>query len=506
MLALAAASGAVVRDTVTFTNIDSGITPSVQTHTFTVGGYNLNHIHITGTFEEINGTTNDFASENRIKITAPNGANVEIQASTVGGYTGPFNADINLAGVFASYAMTGAGTWSFAFRNSFDDAPTGGVADANWSTVTFDMDDAPVPPPSFTNLGTLTDTDPDYMNADVTANQTGGAVKWYRVSLPQAVSGYTGRFMDLRLSGGAAGVGLFDSAGALLFSTTSTGLTDGNIMTGAETIRPDGITTPTWNTPTVREFPAGDYYIAIGGDATTFNSGFIASTTSTDTTTVFTLGIRDNLADTFAGAAAPTEFLDQGAIGDTTADYATPDVTASFTNPALTTSWVKFTIGQPVSDASGYFLDIDTNGSAGTTSDTELMLFDDNGNMLGNNDDGGAGVNSLLSYGQTSPARGPVDGGDTAIGQNGNLAAGTYWLAITTYNSRAATKWSVQNIDGDGTEAIVNWRTNLPGTGGGAITGNIVLQDWVPGPAGRTVSMEFYSGFSLMETDRKSVV
>ena len=130
-------------ESVTFTNIQPVQTTNfnagtLNSHVFTVGGYNLGKIKVAGTLEEINGTTGDFGNENKIRVTYPDGRFKDVVLSSVGGYGGviPFNTSFFIAPGAA--APFGGGTWEFRYINAVDDAPTGGVADAR-CTVTFTL-------------------------------------------------------------------------------------------------------------------------------------------------------------------------------------------------------------------------------------------------------------------------------------------------------------------------------------------------------------------------------
>jgi hypothetical protein len=96
--------------------------------------------------------------------------------------------------------------------------------------------------------------------------------------------------------------------------------------------------------------------------------------------------------------------------------------------------WYTFTVPAEISGTK--YLDIDTNGSTGTFADSELGLFASDGTFLVTDDDDGDITNSLLSFGA-----GLGTGG--ALGQDGVLAAGTYFLAINRFDSIYTNGWSV---------------------------------------------------------------
>ncbi len=77
----------------------------------------------------------------------------------------------------------------------------------------------------------------------------------------------------------------------------------------------------------------------------------------------------------------------------------------------------------------------DTNGSFMTSSqsdmDTELGLWDNAGTLLGNDDDGGNGLWSLI---------------------NADLTAGMYWLGGSEFNSDFADNWAMTGTQFEGGE------------------------------------------------------
>ena len=121
-------------------------------------------------------------------------------------------------------------------------------------------------------------------------------------------------------------------------------------------------------------------------------------------------------------------------------------------------------------DALGTWLDIDTTPTTGTVApgvDTEIGLYDNAGNLLSDDDDGGVNFYSQLTYGDTNPLRGPVTiagytNGFAGDGFNGDLMAGTYWLAVSRFNtSFNASNWDVLGGGTDAESTMLNFRTNL---------------------------------------------
>jgi hypothetical protein len=112
--------------------------------------------------------------------------------------------------------------------------------------------------------------------------------------------------------------------------------------------------------------------------------------------------------------------------------------------------WVRIDLGVALNSTTGTYLDIIGGNTARTNFDTEYFLFDNAGNFIVTDDDDGASAHSQFSFGGGcgSPARTlPSGEGTTGVtppallltgasrnGADGNLAAGTYWMAIKGYD------------------------------------------------------------------------
>lgn len=150
--------------------------------------------------------------------------------------------------------------------------------------------------------------------------------------------------------------------------------------------------------------------------------------------------------------SAPTPTFNAGTLSQTIA-YAN---TASLFS-AGTVHWYRFDLAYPVSTSPQFgnhrSLDITTNWINGSSAlDTEIALYDSLGNLIAEDDESGQGSKSALSFGAGSGA--VLNPGDsTAVlstGQNGNLAAGTYYLAVTQFNANFAQLWNVSSGSSSG--------------------------------------------------------
>lgn len=101
--------------------------------------------------------------------------------------------------------------------------------------------------------------------------------------------------------------------------------------------------------------------------------------------------------------------------------------------------WFQFELTDEVSAANLNFLDIDTEGSnltgGTTTNDTMIGLYTATGDLVVFDDDDGSNFLSQLTFGATSPARAAFGNSAAYNGRDGTLAAGTYFLAASSWPS-----------------------------------------------------------------------
>lgn len=384
-------------------------------------------------------------------------------------------------------------------------------------------------PPSATNLGTLTDSQSNYDNADTQATATGGNVHWYQFTLSHDVKPANGYWLDIdtensTLSGGGladTSIAVFNSAGAFIAGDDDSGSGVSSQLAFGASVPPRYPTPPSGETPGSPgngrngTLTAGTYYVAVAMKPSYFGSGPAGESFSTDTTADIKLNLRTNVGQTFTAPIG----ADLGQVYDTTSTYLTADFNQSQTGGSV--FWYKFTIDRAVTNASGYWLDIDTEASINSTPtvgcDTVIALFDSLGNRVATDDESGSGTMnsrmSMLSFGQTAPARGPVNSftgsgavtGLSATGQAGSLPAGTYYLAVSKFQQSSGFGWQVYTNSTDTTSAIqVNFRTNLPAPANN-VTGRLQLNDLSTGPAGYAATIKFYSGTTLVATSNATL-
>ena len=239
--AMAATSMASAQHLATFNNVISdvpGDTRTTNAPSFTVGSLSWNG--------DVNSAgSGSYLSELTINATSPTSGPIGIQAGTSTTWSG----NRNVSGWAAAFGgEDAAGTWSFEFTESFDDA---GV-DATWGTASVYIDNSVLP--SFASFQAVNSSPTGYAmnNGDllwVTFTHTGGP-------LSATTAGST-------LTGGTFGpddteIGLYDAAGILLGSNDDEDFAN-NILTS----RLD-----------FANLPAGTYGVAIGTFNTEYADGY----------------------------------------------------------------------------------------------------------------------------------------------------------------------------------------------------------------------------------------
>ncbi len=239
-----------------------------------------------------------FASEARVRITNPAGQIFNsLQWTSTGTYTTLHIGPATQGGLNPALNGNSVGNWSFEFFESFDD---GAGADSTWTNLSISVNDyVPPPPPPATNLGNVVDTSSDYAVADMTANHTGGAIRWYSFTLNSAVDNALATWLDIdsETSNFDTEIGLYTSTGALIASDDDDGSGTQSQLSFGQTAPTRTIGTSVGGNGRDGALGPGTYYIAVGGFNTTFGPDFNVTTTSTNTTGVFNLNIRTNVPE-----------------------------------------------------------------------------------------------------------------------------------------------------------------------------------------------------------------
>lgn len=199
-----------------------------------LGNYQLSRVRASFSVTEINGTTIDFISENRLRLWAPGSALSSAATLTLtpvgGGYTG------TVAGTASAFLPLNAlinpiGTWSYRWYNSADDAPLT-QADSAITAISLQFNFPLVTP---------------------TATHLGGLAPAASINFNTETSVITG--------GNDTEIGVYFSDGRLVGQDDDSG-------TGA------------LSNLNLANLPIGTYYIAVGGFNTDFQAGFAVSSAS----------------------------------------------------------------------------------------------------------------------------------------------------------------------------------------------------------------------------------
>lgn len=382
-----------------------------------------------------------------------------------------------MTGPLVGKTIPAGSTWSVEAFDVFDDGAD--AADGVSSNVSFTLNVANTTPPAHTDLGTLVSG--QTVN---TSNHAAGQVRWYKFTLSQPITTANLRFLDIDTETTTAfadtEIGLFDDDGDLIMSDDDDG--SGNLSQA--TFGPGAASRPPFTGAQAYngrdgELAAGVYYIAVGGYNMTFAGGFSAPSTST---VVGDINLRINVG---AGstpqppAAEDLGTLQQGLTTDTE------------NLAAAGVKWYKFTTTTATS--SSFFFDIDTVGTtAFGNNDTEIAIFSNAGALIATDDDTCDVLLSQLSFGVGAPERAAYGDGEPFAGDNGDLPAGTYYLAVTGFNGVFGNGWSASNDDTDSGPVVINLRYNggHGGGPGGDFTGTITLQDTDADVSDETVVME----------------
>lgn len=433
----------------------------VVTPTITVGG---------GTITEQIGHEATFATEARMRISLASNPAVfaDFQMSTVAGFTGTLalNAGQNISAInnqgFVGTTLNPGDVLRIEFFESFQDGPDD-EAESVFDGASFTLGTV-VPPPTATfDFGTVSTT--------VSNTQTYGPaeIKWFKFTLASAIDASTLLQINTELTtafgaGNDTEIGLYTNDGTLVANDDDGGVGATSLITRG------GNTAPA--------LAAGTYWVAVGGFNTTFAAAWGATSTSAESgDIVLELRFTPVLPPT-----PPTVVRDFGTVNANVSDtrnYAGAEV-----------KWYKFTLGAPISAAD--FFEINTRGTVGFLggafgdNDTEIGLYSDTGAFLFSNDDedfGGGILTSALGFG--------------TAGALGDLAAGTYYVAVGGFNMNFVGGWDVVSTS-TATGDIVLELAFVPGGGGGGndVTGTVILSDLAIDSAGQVINWEVRDAFN----------
>lgn len=304
----------------------------------------------------------------------------------------------------------------------------------------------PPSPPSATDLGTLAD------GVTTTNGNATDVGNFYKITLAGDATDAARQFLDIDTEGSAADmtIAIYNSDGVL---TGNVPLDDGSgsgnndqltFGIGIRAAVGDGLQYNGRN----GELPAGDYYICVAPTGSSFGDCYnvVAATGGGD----YTLNFNTNTNGSALDASV------EPAIDDDMGEVTNPGWAGiGYTVNRFSIVWHKFSICGPAVDPNT-FLDIDWTGSD-IVANIHAFIFDVNGNLVLDHFGGGSNGGQFpdFSFGTTSPPRGPYsgNGGDpTFNGEDGTLAAGTYYIAVSLVDgvdaSTTGDRWHVRSQSG----------------------------------------------------------
>jgi hypothetical protein len=264
LAALMASAGAQVQESVTYTNVDSNgpvgnAVNEVRTYSAS-GGYTMRSMRIAGTLTRINSAS--FASEARIRITAPNGAFTDFQMFTQTSFT-----TLTGDGSFYTVPFNPAGNWTFRFYESFDDGGTSSV-DARWDSITFEYREDPS---ALHDFGTINASGTYSVTRALGARE----ILWYTLVLPVDVTSASGLSLEINTLGSSLStrndteIALYDAFGNKIAENDDIDFGGGNLLSRL-----------VFGAGGSSDLTAGVYFIGAGGFNTTWSNVFASSTSS----------------------------------------------------------------------------------------------------------------------------------------------------------------------------------------------------------------------------------
>ncbi len=423
-----------------------------------------------------------YASEATCDITLPGGQVVTTRLSRLAAtYSSINNSIARVALPPGTTVANMTGLWNFKFRDSFNDS--GGLAESRVSNINVKVYSTAVP----SVQSTIAITDGVTTVRTNPATDTGAFGQTFiKIDTP-AVNGAVGEYMRIDATasqgipspnrGNQAGyagpwtVAVYNANGEVLYSgTTALSVnfgasgpdkkdgTAGTMSAGPNTTGPLYVCFMPWDVTTETfyddtSFPAYSQYLPRAYPP---------------------FGMRGE-----ANFASYYDYSVRVQRGTKATSPAWPDLSTVYTNRPIGTTmtpaavdeyrFVRFRLPGPINRAAGDWLDIDTsysnvlaNYSGNSRNDTEIALYDAAGNMIATDDDDGADFASSLSFGAQAPVRPHLNVANPGLDFNGrdgaSLAAGYYYLAMTTYNTAFANNFTVT-------------RSTTPGS----VTGNIYV-------------------------------
>jgi len=305
-----------------------------------------------------------------------------------------------------NYALGGsvspAGTWDFTLTDDFQDGAGGAAPESVITDMVVTLDDAPIPAPTATDLGTLSDGVPANAAAALGVEE----VKWYTFTNAECTgANFRGLTIATATSeeGADSEIGLYTTGGLLLANNDDFG----GALTSQLSFGSGGVN---------GDLPAGQHYLAVGSFDTVFN-GVDFGAESDGAGGAFDLTVSQAVAPPVPGTWS--EMIDGGGdAGQTLGGAQTiggagdlPRIVGSF--GANDVDIYKLSICDLASFSAS------TQGTLPAI-DTQLFLFDANGTGVVMDDDNDAGAGGTWSM---------ITGASGLIPATGN-----YFLAVSRYD------------------------------------------------------------------------
>lgn len=316
------------------------------------------------------------------------------------------------------------------------------------------------PPPSTLETISLTD-------GVTTRTRTGTGVQWFQVDLGGAGAlDSLLTFLDFDTNGSATDMdaAIYNSSGQVVsIDRTSGDAGQAQFSYGVGRRAPvgtsrdyDGRFYDRTALGTLEGLNPGTYYLAVGPAGTSFNPSFTVSAPATAVS--YNLRFETNAVS--GAAPAPSVAPTCNNLGTISGLTALPALTL-FAYEEGTGWWCFTTCKDAIDDGAptaANYVDIDPVGS--DTRFWEWFMFDSAGNLVSADNASGPDGMPQLSFGDTDPVRPGLPGVNTPgldfAGQDGDLPAGTYYLAVA-YDGFSAVpdivgngRWHLRNVGGSG--------------------------------------------------------
>jgi hypothetical protein len=328
----------------------------------------------------------------------------------------------------------------------------------------------PPPPPAVrTNLGCLPD-------AGLVQNQATDGLVWYEICLSGDATDLALKFLDIDTEGSVADLdmALYGTDGAIVGLGNLLGRDEGDgsgnnaqlsfgvgrrapVGDGRDYDGRDG------------QLTAGTYYLAVAGAGSSFAPGFVATPVApTGAAGVINFKTNVNGAALAASVAPTVDLLNDISIAPFTFGADTMNFATDALMPVRGVVWSKFATSAAAAVADNTYLDLNFSFANSTASaDGVAYLFDSVGDEVAFSDDEGQDALPQLSFGATAPSRTRGTNPVPFAGENGDLPAGTYYVAMALFGTNdiagapGGERWHVRATSASGLDVNVEYYTGV---------------------------------------------